>query len=331
MKLLAFLSLFLIALGSRSMSPPTGESPDRMPDFYVSKTEKDPSLDVNHARFVIHFSFWNPNQYKAILPTIELSCNGVIRTYALDSTNSYSIEVSPGKYSFVLSAGTQYNEVFSGEVSIEGGDVIYARCSFEPVQQPDQIILYKPVIYTYSDKDAEISLTLNPSGEFTFTYPEYKESWNGTAHPDGSFTTNGKTYPYLFWEGNSDHLADVQDFSEGFVIKKEEVIAFLEEQLTQIGFNDRERTDFITFWGPRMAQSEQGFVRFLVNEDYAKQVATLNVSPKPEHMYRLYLLWTPLDEIPSVTPNPQKLPALQRGGLTIVEWGGSEIPAKKES
>lgn len=331
MKLLAFLSLVIVAFTADSMSPLPGEKPDRIPDFYVLKTEKDPTLDVNHARFVVHFSFEGRNEYKTSVPTIELSCNGVIRTFALDSTNSYSIDVSPGKYSFMVSAGPQYYEVFSHEISINGEEEMEAMCTFSLIERRVQpIISYKPVIYTYSDKNAEISLTLNPIGEFTFTYPEYNEKWSGTAHADGSFTTNDKTYPYLFWEGESNHLARLQDFSEGFLVKKDEVIAFLEEQLTQIGFNDRERTDFITFWGPRMTQSEQGFVRFLVNEDYAEQVAALNISPKPDHIYRLYLLWTPLDETPSITPKPQKLPALQRGGLTIVEWGGSEVPVLQE-
>lgn len=327
MKTLAFLSFILIAVNSSSMWSPVKEKPRlRIPEFYVRSSTVDPELDENHARFELQFTIPPNLEYKVSQPKIELSCNGVIRSFTLDSSYTYTIDVAPGDYTFVLSAGTAYYEIFSPKVAIEGKMKTIVQCTFSRVQQPTRIVTYKPVIYTYADEETPVSLDLEPIGKFTFTYPEYVGNWQGTANPDGSFTTNGKSYPYLFWEGQSDHLAQLQDFSEGFIIEKENVIAFLEEQLMQIGFNDQERTDFITFWGPRMTQSDRGIARFLVNDAYDQLVAGLTVSPKPDHQYRLYLLWTPIDASYNEPIQPQQLSRLERGGLTIVEWGGSEIP-----
>lgn len=331
MKTLAFLSFILLALHSSSMKSVAEENPPfRAPDFYVKSSETDSQLDENHARFEIHFSVPSNPAYKATLQTIELSCNGVIRTFTLDSTNTYSIDVAPGDYTFVLSAGTQYFEVFSPKITIQGKMKTTVQCTFRRVDEPMRIISYKPVIYTYAEQPTAISLNLDPVGEFTFTYPEYPDKWKGTVNPDGSFATDGKSYPYLFWEGKSDILANQQDFSEGFLVEKENVIHFLEQQLTEIGFNGKERTDFITFWGPRMTQSEKGIARFLVNERYDELVADLDVSPKPDHQYRLYLLWTPVDASFNEKMAPQQLPKMERGGLTIVEWGGSVVPMQND-
>ena len=56
-------------------------------------------------------------------------------------------------------------------------------------------------------------------------------------------------------------------------------------------------------------------------------MAELNVSPAPDTMIRVYMVFTPLDEEVQIEeghelPMPE---GVVRTGYTVVEWGGSEV------
>ena len=324
-----FLLLFVIA-GSTFAAEPTKSTVRKkrvMPEFYVSGSTLDKSLDNNHSVFELQFSQLLLNEMEVNVlqrPLIELSCNGVIRLVELDSTLKTSIIVSPGKYIFQLAVKNgSYNEIFSDSILIEPRHITTCRINFRAEDMREMLL--KPVIYVYSPTDQVVNLELKPKGDFTFTYPPYTNSgWNGMAHPDGSFTINDKTYPYLFWEGADNQVDQLADYSNGFVVKQAEVTTFLEEKLSQMGLNDKEKTDFITFWGPRMIQAEQGFVQFIFNKDY-DQLASISISPAPQELFRVYMLWTPLENATELNPQPQKIESGNRSGFYVIEWGGSEL------
>jgi len=320
------LMLVITGLVLAFASPNQAEEKKRiMPEFYVSGSTLDQSLDQNHSLFELQFSQQLLNELEANFsqhPQIELSCNGVIRIIELDSTLKTSILVSPGTYIFqVAIINRNYNEVFSDSILIKPSHKTTCRIYFRENMQE---MLLKPVIYLYTPTDLAVSLQLKPKGEFSFTYPLYQNGWNGTAHPDGSFTMNGKTYPYLFWEGTDNQVDQLADYSTGFVVRQAEVTEFLEEKLNQMGLNEKEKTDFITFWGPRMVQTEQGFVQFIFNKEY-DQLASLDVSPAPQEIFRVYMLWTPLENSVEIKPQPQKIESVNRTGFYVIEWGGSEL------
>ena len=50
----------------------------------------------------------------------------------------------------------------------------------------------------------------------------------------------------------------------------------------------------------------------------------LTVTPQPDSVLRVFLAWKGLEK--EVDIPPQELPAFQRRGFTLVEWGGTEIP-----
>ncbi|NOQ75314.1 MAG: hypothetical protein GQ574_25105 [Crocinitomix sp.] len=186
----------------------------------------------------------------------------------------------------------------------------------------------KPVIYLYSDAPLEVSLTLDYLGDLTFTYPEYNAGWNVTVDQNGiSDPLTERSYPYLFWEGEMDGLVYEKEAGNvsGQVIATDTLVAFLEHQLTAIGLNRQEQTDFITFWAPKMANSEYVFVQFLLDDLYASKVAELTINPAPEALKRVYLLYTPFQEIPNIEFSPQAFKPFKRAGFTVIEWGGSEI------
>ncbi|MBL7897098.1 MAG: hypothetical protein JNJ99_01095 [Crocinitomicaceae bacterium] len=93
------------------------------------------------------------------------------------------------------------------------------------------------------------------------------------------------------------------------------------------GLNSREATDFITYWAPKMVEKPYALLQFRTNEWYGSEVASISISPQPESLIRLYMLYVPMETpefnktilVPTVT-------AFKRSGFTIVEWGGSVIP-----
>ena len=97
-----------------------------------------------------------------------------------------------------------------------------------------------------------MQLTFN--GTLTSTYPTLPpEGWTVTAQPDGTLTDEeGRSYRYLFWEG----VADV-DWKQdsGFLVKAEDAREFLEQSLTQLGLNELEQNDFITYWLPKLEKN----------------------------------------------------------------------------
>lgn len=291
-------------------------------EYRIVSSEANPIIDQQHALFEFDFSAndFYPNEQAT---QIELSCNGVIERFPLDSTLRKNLLVSPGSYTFQVYAGDLYTEITTQPISIQPGYQTKIAFQFQSSQGID--VYLKPVIYLYPEKEQQTTVQLQPNGKFSFTYPVYPENgWTGTAHPNGQFSVDGKTYPYLFWEGTNSQPMHNIDYSTGFVVNSKDVTAFLEEKLTQMNLNDQERTDFITFWGPRMAQTGKGFVQFLFNEAY-DEIAAINITPKPDALFRIYMLFTPLENTVEINPIPQDIKSVHRKGFTVIEWGGSEI------
>jgi len=193
-----------------------------------------------------------------------------------------------------------------------------------PINYERNIEKEKPVIYAYCNKKTDISIELQVKGTLTFSYPLINNNvWKGTVIPNEGILVDGKTYPYLFWESlYSDIPTQVEE--SGFVVEGKNSIAFLEEKLNLMGLNQREITDFITYWGPRMQENKYNFVHFLGSEAYNEQIASINISPKPDNLFRLFMYFRPMNS--KINVKEQALPKINsRAGLTIVEWGGSEL------
>ena len=178
----------------------------------------------------------------------------------------------------------------------------------------------KPVIYLYPEAETEVSVTLDYSGELTCTYPTYDGGWTVTAQPDGTLTDASKqTYSYLYWEG-VDHL--VYDFSQGFCVPGEDTAVFLEGALSQLGLTRREANEFIVYWLPRMERNPYNLITFQ-GSTYTDH-AVLHVTPEPDSVLRVFMAWKPLQN--AIDISAQELPAFDRDGFTVVEWGGVESP-----
>lgn len=197
------------------------------------------------------------------------------------------------------------------------------ECDFTSVEasdwQPDPNAAYKPVIYLYPEKEMQVSVDLTLDGKLTCTYPAYSNGWNVTATPDGTLTdTNGKTYNYLYWEGET---YAQYDMSKGFCVKGEDTAVFLEDALAKLGLNRREANEFIVYWLPQMEQNPYNIISF--QTDAYTNAAELKVSPEPDTLIRVFMSWKKADSYISLPE--QGFSAVQRSGFTVVEWGGTEI------
>ena len=178
----------------------------------------------------------------------------------------------------------------------------------------------KPVIYLYPEQTEAVSVELEYDGDLTCTYPEYNGGWQVTAYPDGTLTDweTGKAYNYLFWEGTD---KNEYDLTKGFVVPGEDTAEFLEEKLTALGLNERERNEFIVYWLPRMQDNEYNLIAFQ-GQEYTEH-ARLKISPEPDSILRVFMAYQPLDE-PVDVPEQELAPFVSEG-FTVVEWGGTEM------
>ena len=178
----------------------------------------------------------------------------------------------------------------------------------------------KPVIYLYPENEMDISVQLDldlSKSKFTTIYPKFNKEnniWNVHAKPNGDIQLKEKTYPYLFWEADSYFS---EEMKEGFIVKGENAEAFLEEKLKLLGLNDKESTDFITFWLPVLLKNKLSLCSFQSKKFFDN--IKLNVTPKPETMIRIFLCIKKIDA--PIDIKEQNLEKNERKGFTVIEWG----------
>ncbi len=185
----------------------------------------------------------------------------------------------------------------------------------------DMVQPAKPVIYLYPTEETVCSVTMELSGRFTCTYPDYgTEGWqNFIAAPDGTLTfPDGKEYYCLYWEGEAD--IDL-DMTRGACVRGEDTAAYLEWALAEMGLTAREANEFIIYWLPQLQENAYNLISF--QGEFYTDAAKLNVTPAPDSVLRVYMVAKPLSE--PVEVEAQSFEPFVREGFTVVEWGGSII------
>lgn len=176
----------------------------------------------------------------------------------------------------------------------------------------------KPVIYLYPETTMDILVELKPEGGFSKTEPTYGEGWHVTASPDGTLINNadGKTYPYLFWEGTGGLYQSPVNFD---VVAKTDVETYLISTLGRLGLNQKETGDFLEFWLPQM-QSALYYKIGWHGRSMMDRLAPLRVSGQPDTIIRILMDFEELDAPIASRPILFRTPV--REGFTVVEWGG---------
>lgn len=283
------------------------------PDFYISETKANKQLISQQCQVILNFNF---GVTSVAGRRIYMSINGVLENLVVTSA-PVLYDLNPGKYVFKIWGGPGYQEIITDSIEFTSQTTSTANVHIRQAYQLEEVM--KPVIYFHTDQSLNVSVNVEPVGEFTFTYPEIKNGWNGKVNEDGTFSMNGMTYPYLFWE--SDQAYSFKPADNGFKVERENMISFLEKKCAEFGFSQNEKTDFITFWGPRLSASEAVFVQFNVNEN-CNQYAELTISPAPVNTKRVYIEFTPWSDVmqPYLKDKTFSFPTVK--GFTVFEWGG---------
>jgi|GEM_PF-1530719 len=176
----------------------------------------------------------------------------------------------------------------------------------------------KPVIYLYPEKTTEVFVNVKPTNGITVSDPALNDGWNVVATPNSEITNlaDGKTYPYLFWEGFADNFKTPE---EGFVVAKEDVSTFFDAKLSYLGLNEKEIADFKEYWVPKFDAKPYYFITFIDHKSI-DAYAPLTVSPAPDSVIRVFFDYRGLDSKVSVTE--QVLNKGTRNGFSLIEWGG---------
>ncbi|KAG1852767.1 hypothetical protein DFJ58DRAFT_703778 [Suillus subalutaceus] len=218
----------------------------------------------------------------------------------------------PTNYMAVWLGSRLHHENSIGSYGIEDGEFINFW-----IQQ----VGGKPVIYLYSPSDVDVSvkLSLSPEWSFSAIYPfvtpkqEYGQhvEWNVRTHQDGNLTekNSGLDISYLFWEAktNSDAFPrspasepqSVGVFSptsstlgdaDSIVVSVDEVTIYLDKSLKALGLHTEARTSFITYWLPSILKHEYIALRFVPQPAY-ERTASLSISPQPDVVTRIFMLF----------------------------------------
>ena len=213
-----------------------------------------------------------------------------------------------------------YLIIETGEDGISSGVEYYFNIDTHEVNKYNlpQIGGYaKPVLYLYPEKDTNVEVTFDNKDNLTTTYPKYKDSWKVLAKSNGDlYDESGKYYYGLYWEEDLNHKVD---FTSGFYVEKDEAIEFLEEKLTTLGFNDKERNEFIMYWLPILEKNGKNLVYFELTEE-RNTYNKLNITPSPDSILRVAIHVKKVDR--KVNIKEENLPTFERKGFTAVEWGG---------
>ncbi len=177
----------------------------------------------------------------------------------------------------------------------------------------------KPAIYLYPTQTQQTAVKVDAKGPLTLTIPQYPQGgWNVTAEPDGTITSGGQEFPYLYYE------AEIPDSSfnkptKGYVASYSELDSLYSTILPQLGLNAKETKDFKEYWNKYLPFSPYYFVGVMPVSE-VDQIEKLTISPKPDTTIRVRLFFEPLKDRKVVDAPTVTTPT--RSGFTAVEWGG---------
>jgi len=179
----------------------------------------------------------------------------------------------------------------------------------------------KPIIYIYPEKETNVSVKLSNPELLTVSYPKYEREWNVVASVNGNLydKKTNRNYYGLYYEAKNHNVSIRED---GFIVKGEDSISFLESKLSILGLNEREINEFIIYWLPKLEVNKYNYIRFETQEEIDEYMK-LDITPKPDSLIRVVMDYKPLNE--KIEVKEQKLIPQVRHGYSVIEWGGSEI------
>lgn len=302
---------------------------ETLPQLWIIKDSASKSIHSDSVKLVVRV--FDPNgqlmldQHPAI---IQMSVDKKTRKYTVSKNNLvFRKTLSKGKHSILFYLNANFESI-PFDKDFTGGRYYEIGITFQnnPNSNPrNQIMLEKPVIYLYSEQEENFSLKLKTGADLQFTYPAYNGEWKGTSSSTGTIQLNGKNFPYLFWDADLSSESLRLNWSDADFIEGKQIVPYLESQLNRIGFNAKEKADFITYWGPRIQKMPYAEILWMQNESI-DEIASLEISPAFK-LNRIYLIFRENSQPIDQTLNLKRtlLEPIDRSGNHLVEWGGIEV------
>lgn len=287
----------------------------------VQFISKKPNQSLEHGSFEVVFYIKGVQEY-ALKNDLLWSMDGNEFRNKQNESRSVSKIAKAGKHAFSFYIAGDYEEIHSDQIDFEAGYTYIYHLNFNYAIH--QIQCEKPVIYLYPESRTEVELDVKPKGQLFFTYPLKPENgWSFLAEPDGTLYFGQAPFRYLFWE--STQRIPENQITYSALVEKKDVLDYLETNLSAFGLTSQEKADMITYWAPRMMQHDLCAVKFLINSE-CDRFAELEITPKPDNVNRLYLVFKRAYGTEEDIIYKDKMPhVFDRNGFDVFEWGGIEM------
>jgi len=177
------------------------------------------------------------------------------------------------------------------------------------------LIAYKPNIYFFPEQDIHIDVKLDfpLGGEVIKSEPYYNNGWSVTIDKTGLIEG---TYDFLFYESIQ---PDVWQYEKGWLVEREMLKTFFEENLNEYGFREKEIDDFIEYWIPKFNKSAY-YLIYPQEKEIIESVISLSLSTEPDNILRLHYVIKETDD-ENVNVVAPVIPEFKREGFFVTEWG----------
>lgn len=187
----------------------------------------------------------------------------------------------------------------------------------------------KPAIYLYPPKKIALHVQVKPEGAITKSIPLHGTTgWDVIAEPNGSLLSKTDHQPlslgYLYYEAALDAVKVPQD--QGWIRTREELPAFFNTVLLELGLNTQEQHDFLDYWIPKLQEGNTWFIT-LIDRKELDRVEPIEFSTNPDNFIRVRFYFEKLDdmninEFSSIAKYEIPNTKYDRQGFTAVDWGG---------
>ena len=181
-------------------------------------------------------------------------------------------------------------------------------------QVTNNIMVFKPNIYIYPLTSINLSVKIEfpQGGNITESIPTYNDGW--TVNIDSNGIINSK-FNYLFYESLQPNIFQ---YKKGWCVSKSDLTAFFNKNMGLYNFSDREITDFIEYWIPRLQENEYYMVYPQTN-DIIDNIIKLKFSIRPNNVNRLFYGIVGLDKYTKI--EEPSIIQFKRDGFFVMEWG----------
>ncbi len=229
-------------------------------------------------------------------------------SFTTDNNGRFAIDIENGQYTFSINPDTSHPICEDLQIDVAS--------DYKDLYAYYDISIDKPNIYIYPKESTilDVSLEFPQGGKIVKSIPEYGDGWkNLTVEPNGMINDQ---YEFLFYESRQQ---DYCQYYNGWVIKRENLPTFFNDNMKATGFNEKEINDFIEYWVPRLNKYNYYALYPQYKNDIDKLVK-LEISEKPDNILRLFYVIDGIDEKIDLTePN---IPEFDRSGFVVTEWGG---------